>query len=385
VSHTLSKNIIPLLQSDPKTVSPADSTTADPNIYLIVISTNQQIKKYTKTLTMTSNRSAFVDSANSPLRIAESDIPAPGAFDIIVRNHAVAVNTIDPAQQGGFQVKKWPIVPGHDLAGEVHAVGSGVTRFKRGDRVIGHSWQFFTNEPGDGAFSLYCRIPAANAAILPDSVAYTEGVVLPLAIDTAAAGFYQEGYMGLEFPSLDSSKAGSKGEVVVVYGGSSSVGCAAIQLAVNAGYRVFATASAANFDLCRECGASQVFDYKSPSIAEDIAAALGQDRFIGLYNAIGIPESFDVVTPIMEKLGGGFVANTKPPGKLPESINANFVLGVGESGFPVWEGFITEALAQGKFKCLPKARIVGKGLESLQKAFEIREGAVTAEKIVVEL
>lgn len=333
---------------------------------------------------MLSNRSAFVDSANSPLRIAACDIPLPGANDIIVRNHAVAINTIDPAQQGGFQVKKWPIVPGHDLAGEVHAVGSGVTRFKRGDRVIGHSWQFFTNEPGDGAFSHYCRIPAANAAILPDAIAYTQGVVLPLAIDTAAAGFYQKGYMGLDFPSLD-SKAGSRGEVVVVYGGSSSVGCAAIQLASNAGYRVFATASAANFDLCRECGASEVFDYKSPSVAQDIAAALGQDRFIGLYNAIGIPESFDVVTPIMEKLGGGFVANTKPPGKLPDYVDAKFVLGVGDSGFPVWEDFITEALAQGKIKCLPKARIVGRGLESLQKAFEIREGVVTAEKIVVEL
>ena len=219
---------------------------------------------------------------------------------------------------------------------------------------------------------------------MPDAIAYTQGVVLPLAIDTAAAGFYQKGYMGLDFPSLD-SKAGSRGEVVVVYGGSSSVGCAAIQLASNAGYRVFATASAANFDLCRECGASEVFDYKSPSIAEDIAAALGQDRFIGLYNAIGIPESFDVVTPIMEKLGGGFVANTKPPGKLPDYVDAKFVLGVGDSGFPVWEDFITEALAQGKIKCLPKARIVGRGLESLQKAFKIREGTVTAEKIVVEL
>ena len=65
---------------------------------------------------MLSNRSAFVDSANSPLRIAASDIPLPGANDIIVRNHAVAINTIDPAQQGGFQVKTWPIVPGHDLA-----------------------------------------------------------------------------------------------------------------------------------------------------------------------------------------------------------------------------------------------------------------------------
>lgn len=333
---------------------------------------------------MPTNRSAVVDSANAPLRIAESDIPTPGADDIIVRNYAVAVNTVDPAQQGGFKVEKWPIVPGNDLAGEVHAIGSNVTRFKPGDRVIGHSWQFLTNDPADGAFSLYCRIPAGNAAILPENFTYTQGVVLPLAIDTAAAGFYKKDYMGLDFPSLD-SKPNSKGEVVVVYGGSSSVGCAAIQLAANAGYRVIATASAANLDLCREAGASDVFDYKSPTIAEDIAAAVGKDRFKGLYNAIGVPESFDIVTPIMKKLGGGFLANTKPPGKLPESINVKFVLGIGDSGFPVWKDFITEALVQGKLKCLPKARVVGKGLESLEKAFEIRNGTVTAEKVVVEL
>lgn len=333
---------------------------------------------------MPSNRSALVDSANAPLRIAETEIPTPGADDIIVRNHAVAVNTNDPAQQAGFHVQKWPIVPGHDLAGEVHAVGSNVTRFKAGDRVIGHSWQFFTNDIADGAFSHYCRIPAANAAILPDDITYTQGVVLPLAIDTAAAGFYQKDYMGLDFPSLD-SKPNSKGEVVVVYGGSSSVGAAAIQLAANAGYRVIATASAANLDLCREAGASEVFDYKSPTIADDIAAAVGNDRFKGLYNAIGIPESFDTVTPIMEKLGGGFLANTKPPGKLPEFINAKFVLGINDASFPVWKDFVTEALVQGKLKCLPKAKVVGKGLENLEKAFEIRNGAVTAEKIVVEL
>lgn len=333
---------------------------------------------------MPSNRSALVDSANAPLRIAETEIPTPGADDIVVRNYAVAVNTNDPAQQAGFHVKQWPIVPGHDLAGEVHAVGSNVTRFKAGDRVIGHSWQFFTNDIADGAFSHYCRIPAANAAILPDNFAYTQGVVLPLAIDTAAAGFYQKDYMGLDFPTLD-SKPNSKGEVVVVYGGSSSVGVAAIQLAANAGYRVIATASVANFDLCREAGASDVFDYKSPSIADDIAAAVGNDRFKGLYNAIGIPETFEIVTPIMEKLGGGFLANTKPPGKLPEFINAKFVLGINDASFPVWKDFATEALAQGKLKCLPKANIVGKGLESLEKAFELRNGAVTAEKIVVEL
>ncbi|KAK3678844.1 hypothetical protein LTR78_001297 [Recurvomyces mirabilis] len=334
---------------------------------------------------MSSNQSAFVDGKDLPLRIAASSIPEPGPNDIIVKNHAVAVNTIDPAQASGFNVKKFPTVLGMDLAGEVHEVGSSVTKFKKGDRVIGHAWQFTTGAWEDGAFSLYPRIPAANAAILPSDIAFTVGVVLPLAIDTAAGGLYQPGYMGLDFPNID-TQPNSKGEVVVVYGGSTSVGAAAIQLAVAAGYRAIVTCSPENFDLCRECGASDIFDYKSPTIANDIAAAVGADKFKGLYNAIGIPESFKVVTPIVEKLGGGFVANTKPPPQdLPASVTVKFVLGVNEFVFPVWKDFVTKGLQSGKLQCLPKPTIVGKGLESLQKAFEVRNGDVRATKVVVEL
>ena len=105
-------------------------------------------------------------------------------------------------------------------------------------------------------------------------------------------------------------------------------------------------------------------------------------RFV---NAIGVPESFEVVLPIMEKLGGGMIANTKPPGKLPENITARFVLGIGDFSFPIWEKFVGQALAEGKLKCLPKPKVVGNGLESLQHAFEVRNGAVSAEKIVVEI
>ena len=157
--------------------------------------------------------------------------------------------------------------------------------------------------------------------------------------------------MGLNFPSLG---AEPKGAVVIVYGGSSSVGLAAIQLAVNAGYKVIATSSPEHFDLCRQAGASAIFDYKDASVAREVAKEVGNDKFLGLYNAIGIPESFDVVTPIMEALGGGFLANTKPPGDLPKNITAKFVLGVGDFSFPVWENFVTEALESGDLKCLPR-------------------------------
>jgi NADPH:quinone reductase-like Zn-dependent oxidoreductase len=333
---------------------------------------------------MASNKSAFLDAIGKPLRIAESPMPKPGANDIIVKNHAVAINTVDPSQADtGFMVKQYPIVLGSDVAGEVTEVGSSVTRFKKGDRVVGHAWVFQTGQPEDGAFSLYCRVPAGNAAIIPSNIEYKQAAILPMAIDTASVGLHKEGYLGIDYPSVD---AKPNGKVLVVYGGSSSVGAAAIQLAVNAGCRVIATSSPKNFDLCLECGASDVFDYKDPDVAEKIAKAVGKENFVGLWNAIGIPESFEVVIPIMQKLGGGFVANTKPPGELPKDIEARFVLGIDKATWLVWEsGFLTKALESGKLKCLPEPMVVGKGLESLQQAFAVRKGDISAQKVVVEL
>ena len=333
---------------------------------------------------MATNKSAYLDGAGKPLRIADSAIPSPGPDDIIVQNHAFAINTIDPVQQDiGFQVKSFPMVIGMDLAGEVTNVGSSVTRFKKGDRIIGHARSFLTGQPEDGAFQLYSRVPAGNAAILPDNISYKDGVVLPVGLDTASCGLHQQSHIGLDWPTLD---AKPKNKVLVVHGGASSVGLGATQLAVNAGYRVVSTSSPKNFGLCKEAGADHVFDYKDANLTDKIAEAVGKDEFVGLYNAIGVPETWETVTPIVEKLGGGIVANTKPPPEgLPAAVKGRFCLGIGDYSVPLWENWVGPALEAGKLKCLPEPKVVGHGLESLEKAFEARRGEVHAQKIVVEL
>lgn len=207
-------------------------------------------------------------------------MPKPGANDIIVKNHAIAINTVDPSQADtGFIVKQYSIVLGSDVAGEVAEVGSSVTRFKKGDRVVGHAWVFQTGKPENGAFSLYCRVPAGNTAIIPSNIEYKQAAILPIAIDTASVGLYKEGYLGIDYPSIN---AKPNGKVLVVYSGSLSVRATAIQLAVNAGCRVIATSSSKNFDLYLECGASNVFDYKDPDVAEKIVKAVGKDNFVSL-------------------------------------------------------------------------------------------------------
>lgn len=333
---------------------------------------------------MPSNKSAFIDGKGKPLHITESTIPEPGPEDIIVESRAFTINTIDPAQQDlGFQIASYPAVVGIDLAGEVYTVDSNVTRFKKGERIVGHAWSFLTGKPEDGAFQLYSRIPAKNAATLPEKIEYKNGVVLPLAIDTASCGLHQATHINLDWPTLD---AEPKDKALVVYGGSSSVGLAATQLAANAGYQVVSTASPKNFDLCKRAGATAVIDYRDSNLADKIAEAVGKNEFVGLYNAIGVPETWEVVTPIVGRLGGGIVANTKPPPEgLPETVKARFCLGIGEFSFPLWEKWVGPALEAGKLKCLPEPMVVGKGLESLEEAFEVRRGDVHAQKIVVEV
>ena len=65
-------------------------------------------------------------------------MPSPGPDEVVVRNRAVAVNPVDWKIQtsGGAFLKAWPVVLGTDIAGDVHEVGSNVTKFKKGDRVL---------------------------------------------------------------------------------------------------------------------------------------------------------------------------------------------------------------------------------------------------------
>jgi NADPH:quinone reductase-like Zn-dependent oxidoreductase len=77
-------------------------------------------------------------------------------------------------------------------------------------------------------------------------MSYEDAVVIPLGLATAAAGLFDKTQLGLQLPQAPACPA--TGKTAVVWGGSTSVGCIAIQLAVAAGYEVFTTASPKNFD-----------------------------------------------------------------------------------------------------------------------------------------
>jgi Zn-dependent alcohol dehydrogenase len=295
---------------------------------------------------------------------------------------------------------------------EVVQVGSKVVRFKEGDRVLGqaHSTDKKINSPAYGAFQLYTILLERNSSPIPESMPFESASVLPLAFTTAAAGLFEKDQLGLHYPQIDPKPTG---KTVLVWGGSTSVGCNAIQLAVAAGYEVISTSSPKNFDLLKSLGASEVFDYNDPAVDNKIAKLLNGRESAGAV-AIGEDSIFHCLDALRSCKGNKHIAMaTYPIPAQPErfaalqimfsfatamisitaksklrGIKTSFIWGsvahspVGEA---VYARYLPEALSSGKFRAAPEPMVVGEGLEAIQGALDLQKKGVSAKKVVVSL
>ncbi|WYZ35948.1 hypothetical protein EsH8_X_000595 [Colletotrichum jinshuiense] len=371
---------------------------------------------------MPTNQAAWLTAKKAkPLEIKPAPYTPPGENEIVIRNRAVAINPVDWSKQicGDIMLGwvKYPCILGNDVAGEVVEVGSGVgaERFTVGDRVFGHAVGLDkrSNKTSEGAFQEYVVLRTNLASQIPDSVTFEEACVIPLGASTAASGLFMKDYLNLQLPKVDTQP---NGETLLVWGGSTSVGCNAIQLAIGAGYEVIATSSPRNFEYLKSLGAKEVFDYRSPTVVQDITKAF-QDRKIAGAFAIGSGSMIPCVDIVAAAKGRKFVAQasiagaSKPPANLAEvlpvglamlsenvvvtfksklgGVRRKFIWGsdlmANEVGTAVYQDFLPEALAHGKFVPAPKPKVVGKGLETIQEAFAVGINGVSAEKIVVSL
>jgi NADPH:quinone reductase-like Zn-dependent oxidoreductase len=270
-------------------------------------------------------------------------------------------------------------------------------RLLTGIVLLSHTNNLISGNPQHGTFAQYCVAPVATTAILPESISFVSGTVIPLALDAAIAGLSVtvEGEampgvpiptMGLPLPSLDSKPVGKS---ILVYGGSSAAGLMAIQVAAASGVTVFATASPRNFDLVKSAGAVSVFDYKSDTLVNDIVRAATEqgDEFVGIFDAISIPETFSHDLEVLAKLGGKHLACSHPPPTegVPEGVKAGMFFCLNAASHPTWADFITPALETGAIKCIPPPKVVGHGLEFIQKALDESKAGVSAAKLVVTL
>lgn len=230
------------------------------------------IRRIMNSSTVPKNNAAWIDRPGHAVRVGVHDLRSPGPGEVLVKNRAVAINPFDCLQQStGEFVDKWPCIFGHDLSGEIVSVGEEVTGLVVGQRVLA---QALHRSLEDTAFQEHSIVQADVTCPIPDGISFESACVIPLALATAAAGLYQKGYLELPLPKVSPA---ALGETLLVWGGSSSVGSAAIQLAVASGLGVVTTASTGNFEYCRKLGAKEVFDYNSATIVEDLVDALGRN------------------------------------------------------------------------------------------------------------
>ncbi|KAJ6026464.1 uncharacterized protein N7446_004937 [Penicillium canescens] len=342
-----------------------------------------------------SNTGVWLLEAGGQFVVQEAPLYTPGPNEILVKNKAVAVNPMDwKIQLYGPHLpfpSKYPFILGADLAGEVYEVGKDVTAFKKGDRVAGNANWFLSHEIRDSAYQNYTIINTAVAVHLPDNISFTEGSVLPLAVSTSAMGLYPPARLGLPLPK--SPKPEPIGKVILVWGGSSSCGSAAIQLAVASGATVVATASSKNHEFVRSLGAIAVLEYKSETVVQDLvdAVKIAGGKFLGALDAIGDDHTWKLCVDVVLGLGCGRVVSNNPRiADVPEGVE---VLGVTDTANigdnkeiveSVWGKFLPEALKDGTIKCVPEA-VVLKGLDKVAEGVALCQKGVSAAKVVVEV
>ena len=251
---------------------------------------------------------ARVPAANAPFELADVDVPEPGRGQVRVKVHACGVCHSDAMTVQGAMGNTFPRAPGHEVAGEVDAVGEGVTAWSPGDRV-GVGWfggcdftcepcrrgDFISCENGqiagvsyDGGYAEYMVAPAEALARIPENLSDVDAAPLLCAGITT-------------FNALRESVA-RPGDLVAILG-VGGLGHLGIQYAAKMGFEVAAIARGTDKGpLAKELGAHHYIDSKEADVATELNKLGGATVVLA---TVTVP---DAMTPA---LGG-----LKPRGQL---------------------------------------------------------------------
>jgi NADPH:quinone reductase-like Zn-dependent oxidoreductase len=249
---------------------------------------------------------AIVCTAYGPpdvLQLQEVEKPAPKDNEVLIKIYATTVTAGDVIlrSMNAFQRIVFGLffglgknkILGHELSGEIEAVGKGVTRFEPGDPV------FASAGSGGGAYAEYiCLSEAGMVAIKPANLTYEEAAAVPIGGNTA----------------LHILRKGDiqRGQRVLVYGASGSVGTYAVQLARYFGAKVTGVYSTANLELAKSLGADAVIDYTQEDFTQR------GETYDVIFDAVGKLSASRGKRSLGE--GGKYLSVRSPTSEKPENL-----------------------------------------------------------------
>ena len=208
------------------------------------------------------------------LRPCTRAVPAPGPGQVVLKLAYAGVNRPDALQRAGMYAPPPTAsdLPGLEGAGEVVALGEGVSGLRVGDQVCALL-------PG-GGYAEYVATPAAHCLPVPDGMDLKQAACLPETFFTVWSNVFQRG--GLR-----------AGERFLIHGGSSGIGTTAIQLAREFGARVFATVgSVEKARACVDLGAERAIIYHEEDFVEVMRDEGGADLILDMVGGLYIPRNF---------------------------------------------------------------------------------------------
>ncbi|MCW5770068.1 MAG: zinc-binding dehydrogenase [Rhodospirillaceae bacterium] len=212
--------------------------------------------------------------------------PVPGAGEVVLRVRACTLNYHDLFTLKGMPGIKvpMPLIMGIDVAGEVAAVGAGVTEWKPGDPVlvdpIDRQQGKLLGEVMDGGLAEYVKVAAHQLVRLPDGVSFEAAAALPVAYGTAYRMMVTRGQIKAD-------------ETVFILGASGGVGTCCVQLAKLAGARVAVAASSQDkLDKLAKLGAEHGVNYATQDFMRDIVGKYGKPRFWGDSGGVDVVVNF---------------------------------------------------------------------------------------------
>lgn len=201
------------------------------------------------------------------LELVDVPTPQPGPGQVLIRHHAIGVNFIDTYHRSGLYPLKLPSGLGMEAAGEIEAVGDGVTRFSPGDLVVYASGPI-------GAYAEYNAVQADRAVKIPP------GVTPDLAAAALLKGMTAEFLLRRCYPL-------AAGQTVLIHAAAGGVGSILVQWAKAIGAQVIATVgSAEKAALATSLGADHVILYRDQDVAAEVRRITG---------GAGVPVAYDSV------------------------------------------------------------------------------------------
>jgi NADPH:quinone reductase-like Zn-dependent oxidoreductase len=248
-------------------------------------------------------RAILIDRYGGPevLRLATVPRPVPTRGQVLVRTRFIGVNPKDViVRKGKFQIatgKKFPLIVGHDIAGEVVEVGHGADLAK-GDQVYG-----MINDFAGRAYAEYAAVDCEQLAKAPSSIELAVAAAVPLAAQTALQALRDDGQL-------------QAGQAVLINGASGGVGVFAVQIAKILGAHVTAVCSHRNVELVTELGADRVIDYTKTELVDL------DEQFDVIFDVFG-NYRFDKLKKLLS--ARGTYVNTIPSARIFKDVARSFV------------------------------------------------------------